>query len=79
MTLNSEKINRRWTRMDADGISASSTGVYGFPMEPACKIAIAEVKKFFQQSNSLEQVIFVYFGQNAFDLYTKRMQEVSGN
>ncbi|MBD2594432.1 O-acetyl-ADP-ribose deacetylase [Nostoc sp. MBR 210] len=54
---------------------AISTGVYGFPMEPACKIAIATVKKFFSQSNSLEQVIFVCFGQSAFDLYTKTMQE----
>lgn len=56
---------------------AISTGVYGFPMERACKIAIAEVKKFFQQPNSLEQVIFVCFGQNAYDLYTKALQEVT--
>ncbi|WP_044499631.1 hypothetical protein [Nostoc sp. PCC 7107] len=46
-----------------------------FPMERVCKIAIAEVKKFFQQTSSLEQVIFVCFGQTAFDLYTKTMQE----
>jgi len=56
---------------------AISTGVYGFPMERACKIAIAEVKKFFQQTNSLEQVIFVCFGQSAYDLYTKTMPEVT--
>jgi O-acetyl-ADP-ribose deacetylase (regulator of RNase III) len=56
---------------------AISTGIYGFPMERACKIAIAEVKKFFSQTNSLEQVIFVCFGQTADDLYTKTMQEVT--
>ncbi|MCC5640551.1 O-acetyl-ADP-ribose deacetylase [Nostoc sp. CHAB 5844] len=56
---------------------AISTGVYEFPMERACKIAIAEVKKFFQQTNSLERVIFVCFGQSAFDLYTKTMPEVT--
>jgi O-acetyl-ADP-ribose deacetylase len=56
---------------------AISTGVYRFPMERACKIAIAEVKKFFQQINSLEQVIFVCFGQTAYDLYTKAMLEIT--
>ncbi|GBE95534.1 O-acetyl-ADP-ribose deacetylase [Nostoc cycadae] len=56
---------------------AISTGVYNFPMERACKIAITEVKKFLLQTSSLEQVIFVCFGQTAFDLYSKTMQEVT--
>jgi O-acetyl-ADP-ribose deacetylase (regulator of RNase III) len=56
---------------------AISTGVYRFPMESACKIAIAEVKKFFSQPNSLQQVIFVCFGQTAYVSYTQAMQEVT--
>ncbi|MBD2448316.1 O-acetyl-ADP-ribose deacetylase [Nostoc sp. FACHB-152] len=58
---------------------AISTGVYRFPMERASKIAIAEVKKFFAQPSSLQQVIFVCFGQTAYDSYTKAMQEVTEN
>ncbi|MFN6565771.1 hypothetical protein [Dendronalium sp. ChiSLP03b] len=39
------------------------------------KIAIAEVHKFLHKHNSLEQVIFVCFGQSAYDSYLRVMQE----
>ncbi len=54
---------------------AISTGVYGFPMERASKIAIAEVHQFLHDHNSPEQVIFVCFGQSAYDCYLRVMQE----
>ncbi|MDZ7956457.1 MAG: O-acetyl-ADP-ribose deacetylase [Aulosira sp. DedQUE10] len=54
-----------------------STGVYGFPMERASKIAIAEVNKFLNSDKSLEQVIFVCFGQSAYDFYLKAVQELA--
>ncbi|QSJ20798.1 O-acetyl-ADP-ribose deacetylase [Nostoc sp. UHCC 0702] len=56
---------------------AISTGVYGFPMERASKIAITEVNKFLQNHNSLKQVIFVCFSQNAYDSYQRVMQEIT--
>ncbi|BAT55743.1 Appr-1-p processing domain protein [Nostoc sp. NIES-3756] len=56
---------------------AISTGVYAFPMERACKIAITTVTKFLQNPNSLEQVIFVCFGQTAYNSYTQVMREVA--
>lgn len=55
---------------------AISTGVYGFPMEGASRIAIAEVNKFLHSHKSLEQVIFVCFGQNAYDCYQKVIKEL---
>jgi O-acetyl-ADP-ribose deacetylase len=56
---------------------AISTGVYAFPMERACKIAITTVTKFLQNPNSPEQVIFVCFGQTAYNSYTQVMREVA--
>ncbi|MBE9086667.1 O-acetyl-ADP-ribose deacetylase [Tolypothrix sp. LEGE 11397] len=55
---------------------AISTGVYGFPLERASKIAIAEVNKFLNSHHSIEQVIFVCFSQSAYDCYIKGVQEV---
>ncbi len=54
---------------------AISTGVYGFPIERASKIAVAEVNKFLRQPNSLEQVILVCFDQAAYNCYLNAMQK----
>ncbi|WP_208099131.1 O-acetyl-ADP-ribose deacetylase [Nostoc sp. 106C] len=56
---------------------AISTGVYGFPLERASRIAIAEVNKFLHSHKSPEQVIFVCFGQSAYDCYLKVVQELA--
>ncbi|BAY26660.1 Appr-1-p processing domain protein [Calothrix sp. NIES-2100] len=56
---------------------AISTGVYGFPMERASKIAITEVNKFLHSHQSIEQVIFVCFGQSAYDCYLKVIRELT--
>ncbi|MBD2198663.1 O-acetyl-ADP-ribose deacetylase [Calothrix anomala FACHB-343] len=56
---------------------AISTGVYGFPLERACKIAISEVNKFLHSHKSIEQVIFVCFGQSAYDCYLKVIRELT--
>ena len=47
-----------------------STGVYGFPMERASKIALNEILNFLETNNSIELVEIVCFGQNAFNIYT---------
>ena len=48
---------------------AISTGVYAFPKERAAKIAVTEVKQFLAETKSVERVIFVCFGQEAYDCY----------
>ncbi len=48
---------------------AISTGAYGFPLERATRIAVAEVRKFLEQDPALEKVIFVCFGQHAYETY----------
>ncbi len=44
-----------------------STGAYRFPMKRAAKIAVTETSKFLKSNDSLEEVIFVTFGQDAYD------------
>lgn len=50
---------------------AISTGAYGFPMERATRIAIREVRLFLQQDTSIERVILVCHGKDAYDLYLR--------
>ena len=44
---------------------AISAGVYGFPMERAARIAVAEVQSYLQEDPNLEQVILVCFSDQA--------------
>lgn len=47
-----------------------STGVYGYPLEEATKVAIATVLGWFEQNPDYNmKVIFVCFGEKAYNLY----------
>jgi O-acetyl-ADP-ribose deacetylase (regulator of RNase III) len=46
-----------------------STGVYGFPKEPAARIAIESVREFMKEPGSVEQVYFVVFDRDNEVLY----------
>jgi len=56
--------------------SAISTGVYGFPVERAARIAASEIQRFLETNNSLEQVILVCFSKSAYDFYLSAVQEM---
>jgi O-acetyl-ADP-ribose deacetylase (regulator of RNase III) len=49
---------------------AISTGVYGYPLEPASRIAVREVARFLAANESLEHVVFACFSRAAHDAYT---------
>jgi O-acetyl-ADP-ribose deacetylase (regulator of RNase III) len=51
-----------------------STGAYGFPMERAARIAIAETKKFLEQNNSVEKVLLVCFEGRALQIYKSALE-----
>ncbi len=53
-----------------------STGAYGFPLERATKIAMEETKKFLENNDLPEKVIFVCFGTEAFNTYKKILEQV---
>lgn len=51
---------------------AISTGVYGYPAEEAARVAIDEVTRFLEsRANSVEEVIFVQFGEAAYRVYER--------
>lgn len=54
-----------------------SAGVYGYPKEPAAKIAIDEVSKFLKENESIEKVIFVCFDDKNFEIYSQLLETIT--
>lgn len=50
-----------------------STGTYGFPIEPATRIAVREVNASLERNESIEKVVFVCFNQTVYSCYLKLM------
>ena len=50
-----------------------STGVYSFPLDRACTIAVQTVMSFLGDRRSIEQVTFVCFGQHAYRTYVEEL------
>ena len=48
-----------------------STGIYGFPKSRAAQIAIRTVQEFLDENKQINQVYFVCFDQENFELYKK--------
>lgn len=51
-----------------------STGVYGFPIERASRIAVAVVSAFLAQDDTLTMVTFVCFGQRDYQVYLRAVE-----
>lgn len=54
-----------------------STGAYGFPLERAADIALAEVRKFLESDSSVENVLLVCFGRHAYDCYVRALRRIT--
>jgi O-acetyl-ADP-ribose deacetylase (regulator of RNase III) len=54
---------------------AISTGVYGYPKEEACKIAIETVVDFMEKYNFMLNIYFVLFDKENFSLYSKFLND----
>jgi O-acetyl-ADP-ribose deacetylase (regulator of RNase III) len=55
---------------------AISTGVYGYPLDDATAIAVAEAKRFVaEHPDALDRIVFVCFGQAAYDAYRRLLPE----
>jgi O-acetyl-ADP-ribose deacetylase (regulator of RNase III) len=53
-----------------------STGVYGYPVEEASRIAIKTVGAFLRESTSIKEVVFVLFNAEAYNAYTSSLAEL---
>jgi O-acetyl-ADP-ribose deacetylase (regulator of RNase III) len=52
---------------------AISCGVYGYPLDEACAIAVRDVRAFLDKDKTIEQVMFVAFGQVVLEAYERAL------
>ena len=50
-----------------------STGIYRYPKDAAAKVALAAIREYANTDTGIEQVIFVCFDQQNFDIYQKNV------
>jgi O-acetyl-ADP-ribose deacetylase (regulator of RNase III) len=50
---------------------AISTGVYGYPLDEAAKVASESIEKFFAAGSSIEEVRLVFFSQSDAEVFLK--------
>lgn len=55
---------------------AISAGVYGYPMDEACRIAVEEAQKGLARYPELERVVFVAFSDEALGSYQRALREL---
>jgi O-acetyl-ADP-ribose deacetylase (regulator of RNase III) len=53
-----------------------STGVYGYPIGDAAKVALATVKDYLNEHPEIEIVRFVLFGKPTYEAYAKALAEI---
>ncbi len=56
---------------------AISCGVYGYPIEAACKIAVDTSIDFLGRHPSLEKIIFIQFSEKDFEVYNSYLKSLS--
>lgn len=54
-----------------------STGAFRFPPEPAAEIALTEIMKFLKSDRSVEKVLIVCFGSEAFEVFKRKLAEIN--
>jgi len=55
-----------------------STGVYGYPVDSAARVALKTVSDFLKRESSLEKVVFVLFDSGTVDAYTEVLESLQG-
>lgn len=55
---------------------AISAGVYGYPLEEACEVAVTTVMEFMEKEDYLMDVCFVLFDSKNFNLYEKKLESM---
>ena len=64
-------------RLKSIAFPSISTGIYRFPVERACRIALRETLSFLQQRSSLQRVYFVCFSDQDLTTYRNIYRELA--
>jgi O-acetyl-ADP-ribose deacetylase (regulator of RNase III) len=54
-----------------------STGAYGYPLEQAAEIALTTAITYLKEHTDIEMIRFVLFGQNALEVYQKKLKQLT--
>ncbi|PLX86663.1 MAG: O-acetyl-ADP-ribose deacetylase [Desulfuromonas sp.] len=65
--------------LESVAFPAISTGVYRFPLERACRIALGETRRFLAGPTSLRRVLFACFSEEDARVYRRVLGEPSDN
>jgi O-acetyl-ADP-ribose deacetylase (regulator of RNase III) len=75
--LNSMRLASQ-NNLNSIAFPAISCGVYGYPIEEACKIALGTVCKYLEDGkSSVKRVVFILFSQKDLDIYIKCLKDIS--
>jgi O-acetyl-ADP-ribose deacetylase len=55
---------------------AISCGVYGYPVQEACQIALSTTFDFLKENKSIQEVIFILFSSSDFAVYQSCLQDL---
>jgi O-acetyl-ADP-ribose deacetylase (regulator of RNase III) len=75
---NSLKLAKN-NNLNSISFPAISAGVYGYPKDKACKVAVDTVLGFMENENYTIEVYFVLFDKENFDIYTKYIANIKFN
>jgi O-acetyl-ADP-ribose deacetylase (regulator of RNase III) len=53
-----------------------STGAYGYPVEPAARIALNTTAAFLSKATSIKEVVFVLYDSHTFDAYALALRDI---
>jgi len=54
-----------------------STGIFGYPIESACRVAVSTTRAFLGEPNPIVEVIFCCFSQPDLDVYAEVLKDLS--
>lgn len=54
-------------------LPAISTGIYGFPLEPAARISVAAARRFAERARTVRSIVFVLFDRAALDVFEREI------
>ena len=57
--------------LESIAFPAISTGVYGYPIEQATRVAVSEVRSWLTGQNSIREVIFCCFSGSDLEIYER--------